>query len=83
AGALIDLTWEPESEVLQAELHRQLLMNLSLGYFLYFQSDADHPDWAPFLNPVFMLQPNPDDIYLLAPVSGDGVYRISGERGTV
>lgn len=49
-------------------MYRQLLMNLSQGYFLYFQADADHPDWAPFLNSVYLLQPNPDDTYLLAPV---------------
>lgn len=83
AGELADLTWHPDSEQLRAEVHRQLLMNVALGYFLYFQSDADHPDWAPFLNSVFMLQPNPDDCYLLAPVRGDGVYRVSGERGSV
>lgn len=83
AEGLIDLTFEPGNEQLRAELYRQFLMNLSLGYFLYFQSDADHPDWAPFLNSVFLLQPNPDDTYLLAPVRGDGHYRITGHRGSV
>jgi len=83
AETVLRLTVDPKSEQLRAELYRQLLMNLSLGYFLFFQSDADHPDWAPFLNSVFLLQPNPDDAYLLAPVRGDGAYRISGERGTV
>jgi len=83
AGDLQGLLLDPESEQLCAELYRQLLMNLSSGYFLYFQSSPEHPDWAPFLNSVFRLQPNPDDTYLLAPVRGDGVYRISGVRGTV
>lgn len=83
AGKLVDLTFDPQNRQLGAELYRQLLMNLSLGYFLYFQADADHPDWAPFLNSVFLLQPNPDDTYLLAPVRGDAVYRITGNRGTV
>lgn len=83
AAALLDLTVDPHSEQLRAEQYRQFLMNLSLGYFLYFQSDADHPDWAPFLNSVYILQPNPDDTYLLAPVRGDAAYRISGQRGTV
>jgi hypothetical protein len=58
-------------------------MNLALGYFLYFQSDPDHPDWAPFEQSVFMLQPNPDDTYLLSLIRGDGVYRVSGDRGTI
>src|SRR5574337_587413 len=83
AGELRSLLLDPESEQLCAELYRQLLMNLSSGYFLYFQSSPEHPDWAPFLNSVFLLQPNPDDTYLLAPVRGTGVYRISGTRGTV
>lgn len=83
AQALLELTWEPDSPALAAELARQLFMNLSLGYFLYFQSDPDHPDWSPFLNSVFQLQPNPDDTYVLARIDGEGVYRITGERGSV
>ncbi|MCB1676238.1 MAG: DUF1214 domain-containing protein [Halioglobus sp.] len=83
AQELIDLVFDRHSEQLRADLYRQLLMNLSQGYFLYFQSDPAHPDWAPFLNSVYVLQPNPDDTYLLAPVSGEGTYRIVGNRGTV
>lgn len=83
AEELIDLVFDRQSDQLRAELYRQFLMNLSQGYFLYFQSDPDHPDWAPFLNSVYLLQPNPDDTYQLAPVSGDGVYRVVGNRGTV
>jgi hypothetical protein len=83
AEELLQLTWNPGSEPQRAELYRQLLMNVSLGYFLYFQADPDHPDWTPFLNSVFLLQPNPDDTYFLARVRGDGVYKITGERGSV
>jgi hypothetical protein len=83
AGDLNDITWQPGSDELRAELYRQLLMNLALGYFIYFQLDPRYPDWTPFLNSVFMLQPNPDDTYYLAKLDGDGVYRISGERGSV
>ena len=83
SGALINKTIDPASNQLQAELYKQLTMNLSLGYFMYFQSTPDHPDWLPFLNSVYMLQPNPDDTYFYAPVRGDQVYRITGERGTV
>jgi hypothetical protein len=83
AGELINDTFFPDSEQLRAQLYRQLVMNLSLGYFLDFQTDTDHPDWTPFLNSVFMLQPNPDDIYFNAHLSAAGIYRIVGERGTV
>ena len=83
AEDLIGLSFDPHSEQLRAQLYQQLLMNLAQGYFIYFQSDADHPDWAPFLNSVFLLQPNPDDTYQLAPVRGDAVYRVVGNRGTI
>ena len=83
AGKLNALTFDPASDQLRAEVYRQLVMNVSLAYFMYFQSDADHPDWTPFLNSVFMLQPNPDDTYFHAYVNASGTYRIVGERGTV
>lgn len=80
---LNSLTADPASDQLRAELYRQLAMNVALGYFMYFQADAAHPDWNPFLNSVFMLQPNPDDVYMNAYVDSAGTYRIVGERGTV
>lgn len=83
AGDLNALTAAPESDQLRAELYRQLAMNVSLAYFMYFQADAVHPDWNPFLNSVFLLQPNPDDVYVNAYVDPTGTYRIVGERGTV
>ena len=72
AGELIAKTWAPDNPQVQADLCRQLAMNLSQGYFLYCQSTPQHPDWAPFENSVFMLQPNPDAVYYYSPVSGDG-----------
>lgn len=83
SGDLNALTPDPGSDQLRAELYRQLAMNVALAYFMYFQSDADTPDWNPFLNSVFMLQPNPDDVYVNAYVDSSGSYRIVGERGTV
>src|SRR5258708_35525527 len=66
AGELINDTFFPDSEQLRAELYRQLAMNLSLGYFLYFHSVAQDPDTTPFLHSVFMLQRIPEDTYLNA-----------------
>lgn len=83
AGKLWARTWAPDNEQIRAELHRQIMMNLSLGYFVYFQSTPDHPEFMPFLNSVYLLQPNPDDTYHTAHIGGDGVYRISGDRGSV
>ena len=83
AGDLVGKTWLPDDPQTAAEVHRQIMMNLSLGYFLYFQSDPAHPDFMPFLNSVYLLQPNPDDAYFNCPIDGTGSYRITGERGSV
>lgn len=81
ASALIEATWRPDDIQTRAELYRQLVMNIAQGYIWYFQSTPDHPDWMPFENSIFMLQPNPDAVYHVAPVEGRGVYRIVGNRG--
>jgi hypothetical protein len=83
-GAVANLgkTWRPEDPAYRADIYRQTMTSLSLAYFMYFHADAEHPDWAPLWNPVYTLQPNPDDIYLYSPIRGDLAYRISGNRGT-
>ena len=75
-------TWKPGDPAYRADIYRQIMMNLSYSYFAYFHADAEHPDWAPLWNPVYTMQPNPDDIYLYSPIRGDLSYRISGNRGT-
>jgi len=75
-------TWRPDDPQYRADVYRQTMMNLSYAYFAYFHADAEHPDWAPLWNPVYTDQPNPDDIYLYAPIRGDLTYRVSGSRGT-
>ncbi len=75
-------SWHPDDPEFQADTMRQTMASLSYAYFAYFHADAEHPDWAPLWNPVFTLQPNPDDIYLQSPISGALTYRVSGNRGT-
>jgi len=75
-------TWKPDDPNYQADIYRQAMMNLSYAYFVHFHADAEHPDWAPLENPVFMQQPNPDTLYLFSPIRGDLTYRVSGDRGT-
>lgn len=82
AAKLIEKTIDPSSDQTRAELYRQLVMNAAQAYIWYFQASPEHPDWMPFENSIFLLQPNPDAVYHIAPVSGDGVYRIVGKRGT-
>lgn len=83
-GAVANLkdTWRPEDPEYRADVYRQTMMSLSYSYFMYFHADAEHPDWAPLWNPVYTLQPNPDDIYTQSPIRGDLTYRVSGNRGT-
>lgn len=83
ADALPARCWAPDDALLRAELHEQLFMNLAQGYFKYLQADPDHPDFGPIYNSVMRLQPNPDDTYCRAPLDGNGIYRITGERGGV
>ena len=83
AVAQIADTWRPEDPEYRADVYRQIMMQLSYSYFAFMHADPEHPDWAPLWNPVFSLQPNPDDIYLYCPISSDHSYRISGSRGTV
>jgi hypothetical protein len=75
-------TWRPNDPAYRADLYRQIMMNLSYAYFAYFHADPEHPDWAPLWNPVFTCQPNPDDIYIYAPIRSDLTYKVSGNRGT-
>jgi hypothetical protein len=75
-------TWKPDDPAYRADVYRQIMMNLSYSYFAFFGADPEHPDWAPLWNPVYLQQPNPDTLYLYAPLRGDLTYRISGDRGT-
>jgi hypothetical protein len=79
--ALLAETIAPVNEQLRAELYRQFAMNLSQGYFLLFQADPDYPEFVPFENTAYLLQPNPDAAYYYARVDGAGTYRVVGERG--
>ena len=83
-GAVANLadTWRPDDPQYRADIYRQTMTSLSYSYFMYFHADAEHPDWAPLWNPVYTLQPNPDDIYVQSPIRGDLTYRVSGNRGT-
>jgi hypothetical protein len=82
AVAELAKTWKPDDPRYRADVYRQIMMNLSYGYFVYFHADAEHPDWIPMFNPVFMQQPNPDTLYVYSPMRGDLTYRVSGTRGT-
>lgn len=84
AGELTALLEEPDDEQMRRETHRFMLMSLSQIYPIVFHSDPDHPDLVPFLNAAFTsMGPNPDNVYYLSAMGGEGVYRVSGHRGSV
>lgn len=84
AGELTALLEEPDDEQMRQETHRFMLMSLSQIYPIVFHSDPDRPDLVPFLNATFTsMGPNPDNVYYLSAMGGEGVYRVSGDRGSV
>jgi hypothetical protein len=59
------------------------LAMLSSGYLGHVYMDAKRPMWVPYWNIAYNQGgPNPDYIYNWVAVDPDGVYRISGLRGT-
>jgi hypothetical protein len=81
AVAQIGNTWRPDDPAYRVDVYRQIMMSTSYSYFACFHATAEHPDWAPLSNPVYTLQPNPDDIYQYSPIRSD--LRVAGHRGTV
>lgn len=81
AGRVAERAWFPDDVQTRAEPYRQLVMNIAQGYIWFFQSTPDHPDRMPFENSIFLLQPNPDSVYHIAPVDGAGTCRVVGNRG--
>ena len=78
------LVSDPQDPLLRQEMYKQLFMSMSAAYLGLFVGDAAHPDFWPVFNQAYPLgSANPDDAYYLATLGGDGVYKISGYRGTV
>ena len=75
---------DPEDPQLRQEVYRFLLGGVALAHVGLFLGDPEHPDFWPILNMAFNWGlPNADDVYKLAPLAADGVYKLSGSRGTV
>jgi hypothetical protein len=69
---------------LRQELYRQLFSGFSAGYMALMHADPEHPDFWPIFNMAYnYFAPNPDDSYYATPINPNGVYKISGYRGTV
>ena len=79
----VDKLKDPNDPVLRQRLYMFSYEMLAQGYFNLLYQDAKHPDFWPMFNQVFPVGfANPDDSYYQALLEGDGVYKISGYRGT-
>ena len=71
------------SEAERQNMYNLCLAILSEGYLAHVYMDPKRPVWVPFWNMAYNSGgPNPDYIYGATQVDADGVYRISGYRGT-
>ena len=50
AGRVTEASWLDDDPLNVAEIHKQLVMNLGLGYMLCVATDPQYPDFIPFLN---------------------------------
>jgi hypothetical protein len=84
-AALAKLTPQQRQDPqIRQEVGRLLLEALAARSLDAIAADADHPQFLPSLNPTLnVFQPNSDTIYKNAKISGTGVYRVRGTRGTV
>jgi Protein of unknown function (DUF1214) len=81
---LISQIAEPGDSQLRQEVFKAAFSALSAGYLNILNSDPNHPDFVPFTGQFLnLLGPNPDFMYYMTPIDENGVYRLSGYRGTV
>lgn len=75
--------WGFTDPALRAGYHAHVLMIMSAAYVEVFGTDVDSPDWVPYI-PYYLARaaPNPDTVYQFAPIDANGVYRITGTKGT-
>jgi len=81
---VLEMLPNPTDPSAPARMVALLLRELGAGYLACAFHDPDHPQFVPRQN-ALVISPfhNPDDLIQLAPIRGDGVYRITGRRGTV
>ena len=76
---------QAKDEQARAELFRFMYSEFGAGYMQLIYANPRHPDFIPNWTQVFnnggML--NPDNVYQFSPLDADGVYKISGFRGSV
>jgi hypothetical protein len=77
--------WRPDgaTEAERQDMYRLALSILSCGYLCRAYTNARRPEWMPLWNIAFNQGgPVPDYVYKTTEIDANGVYRISGYRGT-
>jgi Protein of unknown function (DUF1214) len=77
--------WRPDgaTEAETQDMNKLALSILACGYLCRVYTDARRPVFMPLWNYAFNQGgPDPDYVYLTTEINPDGVYRISGYRGT-
>ncbi|MGO8863839.1 MAG: DUF1214 domain-containing protein [Acidimicrobiales bacterium] len=77
--------WRPDgpTEAEVQDMNKYVLSALASGYFCLVYTDARRPAFMPLWNYASPQGgPNPDYVYSTIEVDSDGVYQISGTRGT-
>ncbi|HEX4259133.1 MAG TPA: hypothetical protein VH089_28855 [Streptosporangiaceae bacterium] len=80
--------WIPDRIKADPQLRQELNVFLSfvnsMSYYYNVYHDPRYPDFWPCYSTSYPIGfNNPDDVYLFTAIDDDGVYRISGHRGTV
>ena len=78
-------TWRPDSPTADEtqDMNKLALSILACGYLCRVYTDSRRPVFMPLWNYAFNQGgPDPDYVYSTAEIDSDGVYRISGYRGT-
>jgi Protein of unknown function (DUF1214) len=79
----VKLLRDPDDPALRQELYKFMYSNLSWGYWFRMYQDESYTDFWPMFNQSYPLGfANPDDTYYQALIDDEGVYKISGFRGT-
>ena len=82
-SSALSLAWNPGDKQVRRELSRTLLTQLVHGYVGEMYADPDYPEFVSTLGLLLnVAAPVPDFMYQGTPIRGNGVYRISGKRGT-
>ncbi len=75
---------DPDDVQLVQELYRHIYLLLSQGFGGLVYQDTEQPDFWPQFNTMYdFAVTNVDDTYYTATIEPDGVYKITGYRGTV